>query len=51
MPAMDVLTIVAAGLAATLIIAHQLTGRQLKRLQREIAADEAARDVAGHPAE
>ena len=51
MSAMEVLLVTAFGLAATLIVGHQITDRQVKRLQRELDASEAEREAAHSPAE
>ena len=47
----DVLTVVGVGLAIFLIGGTILTDRKVKRLEREIAADEVAREAAHRPAE
>ena len=51
MSAQDVLTVTGVGLGLFLMIGAYLTDRKVKRLEREIAAHEAAREVSGHPAE
>ena len=51
MSAQDVMTITGVGLGVFLMVGAVLTDRKVKRLEREIAADEAAREAAGHAAE
>lgn len=51
MAPIDVAVVVAGGLLVSLVAVHQLSGQRLRRLEREIAADEAAREAAGRPAE